>query len=36
MGKYNHVFGPALLKAYAEDLRARFLCDTLFAVVTVE
>ena len=36
MGKYGHVFGPALLEAYGEDLRARFLCDTLFAVVTVD
>ncbi len=32
-GKYSHVFTPKLLEAYAECLREKFLCDTLFAVV---
>lgn len=36
MGKYDHVFGERLRQAYADELTARFLCDTLFAVVTVE
>lgn len=33
-GKFNSVFSPALLMEYAENLKDRFLCDTLFAVVT--
>jgi SAM-dependent methyltransferase len=36
MGKYDHIFGEPLRQAYADELTARFLCDTLFAVVTVE
>ena len=36
MGKYDDIFGDRLKRAYADDLVARFLCDTLFAVVTVE
>jgi len=33
-GKYNPVFSPALLKEYAKNLEEKFLCDTLFAIVT--
>jgi SAM-dependent methyltransferase len=33
-GKYNAVFSQALLKEYAKNLEDKFLCDTLFAVVT--
>jgi SAM-dependent methyltransferase len=33
-GKYNTIFSPALLKEYAKNLEDKFLCDTLFAVVT--
>ncbi|MBM40954.1 MAG: hypothetical protein CL483_03395 [Acidobacteria bacterium] len=36
MGKYDDIFGDRLKRAYADDLVARFLCDTLFAVVTVK
>ena len=32
-GKYNAVFSPATLAAYAEDLKRKFLCDTLVATV---
>jgi len=33
-GKYNAIFSQALLKEYANNLENKFLCDTLFAVVT--
>jgi SAM-dependent methyltransferase len=36
MGKYKHVFEPAVDEAYAESLIKRWLCDTLFAVVKVD
>lgn len=35
-GKYNHVFSPALRDEYSRCLVDKFLCDTLFAVVTKE
>jgi SAM-dependent methyltransferase len=34
IGRYNSIFSPALLSEYAECLMDKFLCDTLFAVVT--
>lgn len=36
MGRYNRIFSPALNEAYAEDLKTKFLCDTLFAIVFVD
>jgi SAM-dependent methyltransferase len=30
-GRFNHVFTPELNDLYAEALKSRFLCDTLFA-----
>lgn len=32
--KFNHLFTPQILEAYAANLRDRFLCDTLFAIIT--
>lgn len=34
-GKYNHAFSPELLAAYSQNLKDRYLCDTLFAVARV-
>ena len=33
MGRYNHIFGPDLLKAYAKTLKRHWICDTLVAFV---
>jgi SAM-dependent methyltransferase len=35
VGKYNHVFTPELLSRYAGVLEDHFLCDTLYARITV-
>lgn len=35
-GRYSHLFDQALEDAYRESLKARFKCDSLFAVITVE
>lgn len=32
-GKYNNVIGKKTLNSYAEDLKRKFKCDTLFAVI---
>jgi len=34
MGRYNQVFSETLLKEYSRVLEDRFICDTLFAVVS--
>lgn len=34
VGKYNSVFSSSLLKEYSENLKDKYLCDTLFAVIT--
>jgi SAM-dependent methyltransferase len=36
MGRFSHIFNDSLLKSYAANLEDRFLCDTLFAMITVE
>jgi len=36
MGRFNHIFNETLLKSYVANLKDRFLCDTLFAVITAE
>ena len=31
-GHFNAVFSPALLAEYEKNLKARFLCDTIYAI----
>lgn len=33
-GRFSHVFSEQLTQRYKEDLKARWLCDTIFCVIT--